>query len=74
MCYTCVYAKILIKKIFTDFLRAEFQNLISALKGVAAILQIGTFFGVIYERKKCEIFFYIFIFNKSVHSCKRLYF
>ena len=51
MCYTCVYAKILIKKIFTDFLRAEFQNLISALKGVAAILQIGTFFGVIYERK-----------------------
>jgi hypothetical protein len=37
-----------------------FYIFLNYLKGVAAMLQIGTFFGVIYERKKCKNFLFYF--------------
>ena len=42
------------------------------LKGGGISLADKYIFSKRYERKKCENLF--FIFNKSVHSCKRLYF
>ena len=47
----------------------------NSVKEVAAMWQIGTFFrSDLWKKKMWKFFILFFIFNKSVHSCKRLYF